>query len=409
MSEILYKDNQKIIGSIIKLNRTKQNMSQKALAKGICVPSYLSRIENGDLLPSDDVISIIFNKLGLTFNDSEEFIEEGTKAFESFFYNLNFNEFDFTTKLFDEIELKESDFITSPLIIEYYLSKLARYCCTPERQKFEDAKNAILSAFELLSPKQRSLYDFYVGIDILNLTGDTVNGKKYLKASLSFKEKGHCYYWLSYVYRLENNTIKAYDCIKKALDLYVSEGNFISIMDSYAKIAEVYFMLDNYNDAISYLKKSLRMSEKLRNSHYIDHIHSILAWSYYRLSDYDKALKYIHSNTGVADHRIIIPDSILESLIYFELNDKDNLKESMKKLNNPQTLEQMSEEVATVFYKLFNFYLENENYMKSHIWEGLLIYIIDNIPRFIELKKVFVNLLKQYYIHNRRYKDALAL
>lgn len=409
MSEILYKDNQKIIGSIIKLNRTKQNMSQKALAKGICVPSYLSRIENGDLLPSDDVISIIFNKLGLVFNDSEEFIKNGKQSFESFFYNLNFNEFDFTTNLFNEIELKESAFITSPLIIEYYLAKLARYCCTPVREKFEDAKNAILSAFELLSPKQRSLYDFYVGIDLLNLNGDILNGKKYLKESLSFKEKGHCYYWLSYAYRLENNAIKAYDCIKKALDLYVIEGNFISIMNSYEKIAEVYFMLDNYTDAISYLKKSLRMSEKLRNSHYIDHINSMLAWSYYRLSDYDKALKYIHSNTGVADHRIIIPDSILESLIYFTLNDKDNLKESMKKLNNPQTLEQMSEEVATVFYKLFNFYLENENYMKSHIWEGLLIYIIDSIPRFIELKKVFVNLLKQYYIHNRRYKDALAL
>lgn len=409
MNEVLYKNNQKIIGSIIKLNRIKQNMSQKSLSKGICVPSYLSRIENGDLLPSDDVISIIFNKLGLTFNDSDEFVENGKKSFDSFFYNLNFNEFDFTTKLFDKIESKESDFITSPLILDYYLAKLARYCCTPKRPKFNDSKNALLSAFDLLSSKQKSLYNFYVGIDLLNLDGDILDGKKYLKEALSFKENGHCYYWLSYSYRLENNTIKAYDCIKKALDLYVVEGNFISIMNSYEKIAEVYFMLDNYTDAISYLKKSLRMSQKLKNSHYIDHINSMLAWSHYRLREYDTALEYISMNSKIADHRIIIPDPLLESLIYFTISDKDKLRESILNLTTAQSLEQINEDLANIFYKFFTFYLENEKYMKSHIWEGLLIYIIDSVPKFIELKKVFINLLKEYYIHNRRYKDALSL
>ena len=64
----LDRNNQKIIGAIIKYNRIKQNMNQKTLSQGICVPSYLSRIENGDISPSDNVISIIFNKLGLTFN-----------------------------------------------------------------------------------------------------------------------------------------------------------------------------------------------------------------------------------------------------------------------------------------------------------------------------------------------------
>ena len=94
MNDVLYKNNQKVIGSIVRLNRIKKNMSQKALAKGICVPSYLSRIENGELLPSDDVISILFERLGLKFNDSPEFIEKGLKSFERFLNDLNFNEFD---------------------------------------------------------------------------------------------------------------------------------------------------------------------------------------------------------------------------------------------------------------------------------------------------------------------------
>lgn len=409
MGDILYRNNQKIIGSIIKLNRMKQNMSQKSLAKGICVPSYLSRIENGELLPSEDVMSIIFSRLGLKFNDSEEFIKKGKTSLELFFDNLNFNEFDFTTKLFAEIELLENDFITSPLIIDYFLAKLARYCSTPARDKFDSSKSFLLSAFELLSEKQKSLYNFYVGIDVLNLDSDMTLCKEYMKKALLYKERGHCYYWLSYAYRIENNPIKAYDSIKRALDLYVYDGNFISIMNSYEAIAEVYFLLDNYVDAINYLKKAKRMAKSLNNSHYIEHINSIIAWSHYRLHEYDKSLSSLSLNTGIVDHRMLIPDALLESLIYFSLNDSVKLKESILKIKNPQTLEQMSEELADIFYKLFNFSLENNNYIKSHIWEGLLIYIIDSVAKFVELKKVFVNMLKEYYIQNRRYKDAISI
>lgn len=180
-------------------------------------------------------------------------------------------------------------------------------------------------------------------------------------------------------------------------------------MNSYEAIAEVYFLLDNYVDAINYLKKAKRMAKSLNNSHYIEHINSIIAWSHYRLHEYDKSLSSLSLNTGIVDHRMLIPDALLESLIYFSLNDSVKLKESILKIKNPQTLEQMSEELADIFYKLFNFSLENNNYIKSHIWEGLLIYIIDSVAKFVELKKVFVNMLKEYYIQNRRYKDAISI
>ena len=132
-----YKDNKKIIGSIIKFNRLNQNISQKSLSKGICVASYLSRIESGDLIPSKEITSIIFNRLGLDFNHSEEFLKKGLDTLKVFFEKLNFNEFDLTNKIFDELELQENSYITSPLVIDYFLAKLARYCSTPMREKFE--------------------------------------------------------------------------------------------------------------------------------------------------------------------------------------------------------------------------------------------------------------------------------
>lgn len=404
-----YKDNKKIIGSIIKFNRINQNISQKTLSKGICVASYLSRIESGDLIPSEEVISIIFNRLGLTFNDSEEFLEKGTARLKLFFDKLHFNEFDLTNEIFDELESQENDYTTSPLVVDYFLAKLARYCSTPNREKFDSSKNLLHSSFELLSPQQKFLYNFYVGVDELNLAQDKSIGKNLIEEALNYKDNGHCYFWLSYAYRIENNPIKSYDCIKKALDLYVAEGNIISIMSCYEKIAEVHFMLDNYSDAIEYLKISLSIAEKLNNKYFIEHLNSIISWAYYRLKDYSTSLTYIKNNTGLVDHRMLVPDSITESLIYLSLNNKDLLKESIQKLKNAQSLEHINEDLANRIYKLFNLYIKDDDYLKNPLWENLLIYIIDSMHKLVELKKVFITLLKEYYIYNRKYKDALFL
>ena len=404
-----YKDNKKIIGSIIKFNRIHQNISQKALSKGICVASYLSRIENGELIPSEEVISIIFNRLGLTFNDSDEFLEKGIARLKLFFQKLHFNEFDLTNDIFNELESQENDYITSPLVIDYFLAKLARYCSTPNREKFNSSKNLLNSSFELLSPHQKFLYNFYVGVDELNLSQDKSIGKTFIEEALKYKDNGHCYFWLSYAYRTENNPIKSYDCIKKALDLYVAEGNIIIIMSCYEKIAEVHFMLDNYSDAITYLEISLSIAEKLNNKYFIEHLNSIISWAYYRLKDYSASLTYLKNNTGLVDHRMLVPDSITESLIYFSLNNKDLLKESIHKLKNAQSLAHLNEKLANIIYKLFNLYLEDDSYLKNSEWENLLIYIIDNMHKLVELKKVFITLLKEYYIYNRKYKDALFL
>ncbi|MGL5416743.1 MAG: helix-turn-helix domain-containing protein [Clostridium sp.] len=409
MNTILHKDNQKIIGSIIKLERLKQNISQKTLAKGICVPSYLSRIENGEFLPSDDVISIIFEKLGIEYNDSSEFLETGSKTLSLFFDKLSFNEFDLTTSLFSELEKNENEFIASPLIVEYFLAKLARYCSTPSREKFESSSLFLLSSSDLLSEKQKSLYNFYMGVDVLSLSIDPKPGKEYIKKSLNYRKTGHCYYWLSYAYMLENNAIKAYDSIKRALEIYLQDGNIISIMNSYEKIAEVHFLLDNYIDAINYLEKSLRISNTLNNKHFTEHIHTLLSWSYYKLKNYNKALEYLDLNTGIADHRLLIPDSILKGLIYFETNDKISLQDTLETIKNPQTLEQMSPSLIDLFTDFFTLFIDDENYLKTNKCEKLLLSLTDKTTKFIELKKVMTSLLKDYYIQNRRYKDALNL
>ena len=409
MNYSTFKTNNKLIGSIIKFNRISQGLNQKTLSQGICVPSYLSRIEKGELIPSEELLSDLFNRLGLKFNDSHNFINTGSELFKLFFLKLYNNEFDDTTKIYDKIQLSEKEYMTSPLILDYLLVKLARFCTTECREEFKSSKDMIESSLDLLSPSQKHLFYFYIGVDELILSSDKSIGKSYIEQAIMYKETGHCFFWLSYAYRTKNNPIKAYDCIQKALSLYVTEGNIISIMDTYEKFAEVYFLLDTYEDAITYLNMAQNIAAKFNNLNFIEHLNSLLAWTYYRIKNFTKALHYIKSNTGVMDHRLRIPDNLILCLIYFESSDRTLLHTTLPTLYQPECLQQIHKPLADLLFSFFSYYIDNENYIKMPYCEELLLDIIYNLSTFVELKKVFTDLLKNYYIQNRRYKDALYI
>ena len=73
------------LGQLIKLERQRQNIKQEALATGICVPSYLSRIENGLVIPSEDVKHHILMRLNISSDTSNSIQNE--KMIVQFKYN----------------------------------------------------------------------------------------------------------------------------------------------------------------------------------------------------------------------------------------------------------------------------------------------------------------------------------
>ena len=54
----------KIIGLLIKKKRLEMNMSQETLCQGICVISYLSKIERGTVDANHEIITELCKALG---------------------------------------------------------------------------------------------------------------------------------------------------------------------------------------------------------------------------------------------------------------------------------------------------------------------------------------------------------
>lgn len=52
-------------GHVIKFERIRQNIKQVQLAKDICTPAYLSKIENNLIVPSEEVRAQLFKRLNV--------------------------------------------------------------------------------------------------------------------------------------------------------------------------------------------------------------------------------------------------------------------------------------------------------------------------------------------------------
>ena len=59
-------------GYLIYRNRIQLNWSQAGLCKGICTVSYLSKIETGKAVPSEEILQLLMDRLDLKSDKETE-------------------------------------------------------------------------------------------------------------------------------------------------------------------------------------------------------------------------------------------------------------------------------------------------------------------------------------------------
>ena len=60
---------QKLQGLLIRKRRQEREWSQAALCNGICAVSYLSKIEQGKVESSPEVLNLLFRRLGIQWQE----------------------------------------------------------------------------------------------------------------------------------------------------------------------------------------------------------------------------------------------------------------------------------------------------------------------------------------------------
>ncbi len=130
-------------GYLIARERLRNNWSQAGLCKGVCTVSYLSKIESGNAIASDEIISLLFERLGLQYDsaletEAERIVTEGYEFLFTF-------RLDKLRKLFEKHELKR--FRTTEASLNLDLLNAIVSTCEPLNtalESFMDARSLAL-------------------------------------------------------------------------------------------------------------------------------------------------------------------------------------------------------------------------------------------------------------------------
>lgn len=404
LKKIINRTNGKILGSIIKMNRLHQNMSQKALSEGICVSSYLSRIENAEISPSEQVISELFEALHIRYDDSDDFMEEGKSMLEHFLDELNFNEFSVSMQIFEEIERRETQFRHSPLIIDYTIAKLAFYCTRKERDIFDSTRQLLASVEELMSGDQKYKYYLYSGIDQAKIHKDYTGSLETLARAKSYGRNGHLFYWFGYSYLAMGNTIRAFEMFSEALNRYVKEANLLSIIASYERIGLTYFRAGSYLDGLDYLNRGIKIAKKANARDYIATYSNNIAWGLLMTGDYGGAIEL----GQMPEQSILSETSIHFAIIDFLAN---------LEMENPMVVSSVRETFLNHGSDVMQAFGELMLNTERIDWQAKLIddeavlkkLIEASEPVNFELAKYLKLMLMRYYKGKRKYKEALEV
>ena len=114
------------VGHLIRAERIRQEMKQLVLAKGICTPSYLSKIERNLIFPSVDIVTLLFNRLGidatkLENNDQQAEIDFEKMLKDSYKEVITNRDENFTKQKLDYLEQHSPLFENQSLYYTYLL------------------------------------------------------------------------------------------------------------------------------------------------------------------------------------------------------------------------------------------------------------------------------------------------
>lgn len=404
MKKIINRTNGKVLGSIIKINRLHQNMSQKALSEGICVSSYLSRIENAEIIPSEQVISELFEALAIYYDDSEAFIESGQELLDHFLDELMFNEFATSQRIFEAIESQAERFRHSPLIIDYTIAKLAFYCTRHERNIFESTRSLLASVEELMQNDQRFKYYLYYGIDYAKVNQDYNGALSIFNQAANYGSNGHLFYWLGYVHLALGNHIKAFEQFNLAMDAYVKEANLLSVIATYEMLGLTFYRAGHYTDGLDYFTRGLKIVKKIGAQSSEASFLSNIAWGHLKLGNHQTALQTEYARAQCFTSETGIHYAIIELLANLEMENSLCVNELLPTFNADDS------PLMVAFAEVMN-HPDSLNWADKLIdHEGHLKELIGKAqPLNFELTKHLKEMLQRLYREKRRYKEALEL
>jgi transcriptional regulator with XRE-family HTH domain len=384
-------DTKPLIGAILKNERIQSGRSQKDICYGICVPSYLSKIENGTVKPDENILAKLYKRLDIEYIGDSELYKNLEKKIQDFYFEM---EYDLDReKLYLELCLYDKQISCSELAIDWLIIK-----------GFwgQDVYDVLSHLKNNMTPIQKAYYQIN-DLDRYDDISDKVRAYEeacnVINSSFSFNK-------LCELYIMTSEYSKIHQLENRIVSLALEEGNTKMLADYYATNGTAYACVDMEE---MMLVNYMRAIHLLQNTEWVEMITDIyynIGATYITLKKYDQALEYLLKPDKVQEVTCFLSNHKI-AIAYIRNGEVDKATiflERMKKyiLNNSgkETLEDLMYKEAVweckKDFKLSRDYLSLlENLIKKIEKEGHFGYLF-----------FYHEVITEAYISQRQYKKA---
>ncbi|MBU3196157.1 helix-turn-helix domain-containing protein [Clostridium algidicarnis] len=409
------------LGEKIKRRRKELNMTLKDLAKDRITPGQISLVESGKSNPSMDLLEYLAYALETSVDYLMESEESQAEKICLFFENM-----------------AEANILNEDLNNAFGYIEKALYYGEKYNLEYRKAKNLYLSAIIHKSRNEYGLaQQLFLSSNVifiknnsyedivktfLNLGKVTFDAKAYHSASSYLKQAektflennmgddaliGEIYYYIANIfYKLEN--------LNEAISYtYLAKEKYSKLDDkkNYAKslllLADQYNKKGDVDNAIKYSVKTLDIFRELKDSFQVSQIENNLGKLFYEFENIEQSFKHFNK---AKDMRLRNEDpKIVETLInicenYIKMKDKENC---IKALSEISSKIEDGDNDALIKYYLLKYKVEMLEQNSSEAENTLIMAL--NFAKNMELYKEAAEIsiiLGNYYIENKDDKGA---
>lgn len=374
----------KVTGFIIRRERMRRDWSQDGLCRGICAASYLSKIEQGRVEASEDILRLIYERLELPWYGGESAMSGLSERLDELYELAYSGEFKALNAAVTALREEKPELLQSPAAPDIsVLSEIAAW-----RGESADIDE---SMEQYLSPR---------GLALLRLMQDRD------AEAAAICPSALCSYWAGVAqYESGRSYTAAVENLQRAYSLAAGEGRARLMMLSRAYIGNCYCNQLDVENMEAHYTVAERLATALHDAGMLASIRYNRAATALETGDYESAYRYfsaLEEPTAMALHKLAICCE--------KLGRRD---EAFSALNRAAAVEDthMPAGLAEEMLSLVRRRLENPDYLRDADYGAALLDCFERCRRELPIGYAGFHLpwLLEWYTANRQYKLAYEL
>lgn len=374
----------KVVGFIIRRERMRRDWSQDGLCRGICAASYLSKIEQGRVTASEDILRLLYERLSLPWYGGESAMSGLSERLDELYELAYSGEFKALNAAVTALREEKPELLLSSAAADIsVLSEIAAW-----RGESADIDEAME---QYLAPR---------GLALLRLMQDRD------AEAAAICPSALCSYWAGVAqYESGRSYTAAVENLQRAYSLAAGEGRARLMMLSRAYIGNCYCNQLDVENMEAHYTVAERLATALHDAGMLASIRYNRAATALETGDYESAYRYfsaLEEATAMALHKLAICCE--------KLGRRD---EAFSALNRAAAVEDthMPAGLAEEMLSLVRRRLENPDYLRDADYGAALLDCFERCRRELPIGYAGFHLpwLLEWYTANRQYKLAYEL